>query len=219
MDKDLLVLYDKDRIQAQIDQLDRDKIHVLYFSYDLNWHNLYHTPLLLATKLLSLYNEVKYFCKRTPEEERVYWIDHVAHISRFVYDPETGKYSARLFEATLDEGMEENDLFDKLKRMRGTCYIETLSVVDKTKAREFEQEFTGVPYSKMLAFKSGLNARSLEHLLYAKSTGGFCSWLETLFLTLQGIDLYKKISKVALKIVPSDIFNAGLGTKRILYKS
>lgn len=205
MDKDLLILYRKDQIQSQIAKLDRGQYHILYFSYYLNWHNLYHTPLLLATKLLALF---------TGKSS----MDHVAHISRFVLDAEEGKYEAKIFEATVEQGMEENDLFDKLKHMQGTCYIEIMNFkLDKIKAQSFEDDYIALPYSKALAFQSGMDIKSLES--HKKRNGGFCSWLETLSLSMQGCDLAKFLNKDALEITPSDIFTADLGEKKIFYKS
>lgn len=207
MDKDLKVLYHKAQIQDAINNLDRNKIHILYFSYYFNWHNIYHNWLLLATKFLN-------FFTGKPS------IDHVAHISRFVFDEEDINYHAKVFEATMERGMEQNDLFDKLKSFQGICYIETLDVkVDKVKAKAFELLYTGVPYSKKLASLSGIDLRFIDRIFHPQTDGGFCSWLEALFLMDQGIDLIKIQYGNSLEITPTDLFLANLGDKKILYKS
>lgn len=207
MQKDLNVLYYKKQIQEAIDNLDKNKIHVLYFSYYFNWHNFYHNVLLITTKLLNLITG-------KPS------IDHVTHICRFIFDNEEITYSAKIFEATMERGMEQNDLFDKLKSFQGICYIETLDInVDKAKAKEFELTYTGIPYNKMLAAWSGIDINLLDKAVKApKTNGGFCSWLESLFLIDQGIDLSDVQKGDALEITPSDIFLKELGKKKIFYK-
>lgn len=206
MKKDLSVLYNKQQIQNAIDKLDRNKIHILYFSYYFNFHNIYRNPLLLTTKILN-------FFSGKPS------IDHVNHICRFIFDDETNSWIAKVFEATMDRGMEQNDLFDKLKTFQGICYIETLDKnVDKKKAKEFENLYTGVPYSKKLAAMSGIDIKEVDKVIQPKSDGGFCSWLEALFLIDQGIDLSKIQKGNPLEITPTDLFLADLGEKKVLYR-
>lgn len=202
MEKDLEVLYLKKIIKDCIRELDRDKLHILYFSSYLGLHNLYKAPLSLVTKIYNLFSR-----KRQ--------IDHVAHISRFVFDEEMGEYDPKIFEATLERGMEENDLFDRLKALQGVCFIETIDIkVDKKLAREFEDQYTGVPYSTISAGLSGI-----EKQINITTNGGFCSWLEALFLSKIGISISNVRGGNPFKITPADIFNAKLGNKRILYKS
>jgi hypothetical protein len=205
--KDLNVLYIKDQIQDEINSLDKDKIHILYFSYYFNFHNIWQNPLLLLTKLLNLFNGDKS-------------IDHVNHIARFRFDEEDGKWVAKVFEATMERGMEQNDLFDKLKLFQGICYIETIDKkVDKVKAKAFENKYYGVPYSKELAGLSGIDIDSLDKIIkQPKTDGGFCSWLEALFLIDQGINISHIENGNPLEITPVDLFNGNLGNKRILFK-
>lgn len=207
MQKDLEVLYLKSNIQTAIDNLDKNKIHLLYFSYYFNFHNLISNPLLLTTKLLNLFNRDKS-------------IDHVNHISRFIFDEENGNWIAKVFEATMERGMEQNDLFNKLKSFQGICYIETLDKkINKTKAKAFEKKYYGVPYSKELAAMSGIDINSLDVILKKPRTdGGFCSWLEALFLIDQGINIGHVEKGDPLEITPANLFNANLGEKRILFK-
>jgi len=207
MEKDLEILYLKSNIQTAIDVLDKDKIHVLYFSYYCNFHNLWKNPLLLTTKLLNKFNG---------DES----IDHVNHISRFRFDEEYGKWVAKVFEATMERGMEQNDLFNKLKAFQGICYIETIDKkVNKTKAKAFEKKYYGVPYSKELAAKSGIDIDSLDKKIkQPKTDGGFCSWLEALFLIDQGIDISHIEKGNPLEITPANLFHGNLGNKRILFK-
>lgn len=205
MKKDLTILQTKRQIQDSIDSLDKNKIHILYFSYNLNFKNIYHNPLLLTTKLLN-------FFSGKPS------IDHVNHICRFIFDEETNNWIAKVFEATMERGMEQNDLFDKLKSFKGTCYIETLDkVVDKTKAKVFENFYTGIPYSKKLAAMSGIDIEKIDKIK-VKNDGGFCSWLESLFLIDQGINLAKVQKGNPLEITPTDLYLAKLGEKKILFK-
>lgn len=204
MERDKKILDLKAGIQESINALDRDKIHVLYFSYKMNFHNFFKYPLLLPGKILNL-------IKCTPS------IDHVAHISRFVKDGDN--YLAKVFEATLERGMEENDLFDKLKIFQGTVYAETLGRVDKVKAREFESLYYGVPYSKHLAALSGIDFKFIDRRIPKRNTGGFCSWLTSLFLMEQGIDLSKMQGGNPLEITPTDLFLANIGPKIIFFKN
>jgi hypothetical protein len=205
MKKNLSVLYNKEQIQNAIDKLDRNKIHILYFSYYFNFHNVYHNPLLLTTKILN-------FFSGKPS------IDHVNHVCRFIFDEENNNWVSKVFEATMERGMEQNDLFDKLKSFQGVCYIETLDkTVDKVKAKAFEILYTGVPYSKELAALSGIDG-NFETIKLPKTDGGFCSWLEALFLIDQGIDLSKIQKGNPLEITPTDLFLADLGEKKVLYR-
>lgn len=208
MKKDLSIIYDKDIIHDEINGLDKRKIHILYFSYYLNFHNFYRNPLLITTKLLNFL-----MCKPS--------IDHINHISRLVFDGEDGRWNAKVFEATMERGMEQNDLFDKLKSFQGICYIETLNKkVNKIKARAFEKKYYGVPYSKELAAMSGIDLNFIDkRKSKPKNDGGFCSWLESLFLIDQGIDLSVIEKGNPLEITPTDLFMAELGEKKILYKS
>lgn len=207
MAKDLNIIYIKEQIQEQINLLDKDKIHILYFSYYCNFHNVWRSPLLLATKLLNLFNGDKS-------------IDHVNHISRFRFDEEDNKMVAKVFEATMERGMEQNDLFDKLKSFQGICYIETIDrYVDKVKAKAFEKKYYAVPYSKELAVMSGIDIDFLDKKIkQPKTDGGFCSWLEALFLIDQGVDVSHIEYGNPLEITPVNLFNGNLGNKRILFK-
>jgi len=206
MKKNYAILLKEKLLQEKINALDKNKIHIVYFSYYLNFHNLYHSPLLLATKLLA-------FFTHKPA------IDHIAHISRFIFDEETGNFEAKIFEATMKRGMEQNDLLTKLKSFQGTCYIETLNKeVNKPVAREFEKKYTGVAYSKEMALLSGLDFNLLDKYAKPKNDGGFCSWLASLFLKNQGIDIKNIENGNPLEITPTDIYCARLANKSILYK-
>lgn len=193
------------RILDSFSTLDRDKIHILYFKYYLNWHNIYHNPLLLGTKLLALFTG-------KPS------IDHVCHISRFSYDRSKKLYMPKIFEATIANGMSENDLFAKLKNMQGICYIETLIGVDKKKAKRFENKYRGIAYSKNMALLSGLDLRIIDSNTTPKKDGGFCSWLVSLFLKDQGYRLVIERND-PFEITPADLYCANMGKKEILYRS
>jgi len=193
--------------QKQLRELEKNRIHLLYFSYRLNWRNFYKSPLILATKGLA-------FFTRTPA------IDHVCHISRFYFDGvNTG---AKIFEAKMERGMEQNDLYEKLKQIDGTCYIQTLRKVDKIKAKNFEKKYLGVPYSEVKAGLSGIDGwvgKILDKIFKKQrnDSGQFCSSLVSLFLADQGYF----IKDNPIEITPSDVFKMKLTNKpkNIFYKS
>ena len=180
-------------LQKKINDLPQDEYHQLFFDYSLK-KNWLKKPFLLIFKL---------FCKI--ENKPV--IYHVCHISRFV--PDGKNWIAKVFEATVHGGMEENDLFEKLKHFKGKIYIRTLGKVDKEKAREFEKKYTGQPYDALRAGLAGLDIDLIDKCLnLKKKQSGFCSWLEALFMENQGYNI-KNIEKgVALEITPMDLFQA-----------
>lgn len=193
--------------QNQLKNLEKDRIHLLFFSYRLNWHNFYKNPLILTTKGLA-------FFTRTPA------IDHVCHISRFYFDGVNN--GAKIFEANMERGMEQNDLYEKLKQIDGTCYIQTLKKVDKIKAKGFEEKYLGVPYSEIKAGLSGIDGwvGKILNKIFKKQRNGkgqFCSSLVSLFLIDQGY----LIKDNPIEITPSDMFKMNLRNKpkKILYKS
>ena len=208
--KDLKTLEIKLRIQDALDKLDNNKIHIIYFCYYFNLHNIWHSPLLISTKLLALFTRQKS-------------IDHVAHISRFTVDGQTNKRIVKVFEANTKRGMEENDLFDKLKSFQGICYIHTIDkIVDKDKAREFKKRYYGVPYSKVYAWNSGIDISLLEidkgSQTKPKRVGGFCSWLVALFLRHQGVDISHIENGNPKEITPANLFYGNLAKTEILYQ-
>lgn len=185
--------------------LDRDRIHVIYFSYHSNFRNFYHSPLLLGTKILG-------------------WIkgrestDHICHISRFNYDEEKGIYRPKIFEANTKRGMEENDFIQRLKDFDGRLYIQTLGKVDKKLARGFENDYRGVPYEKDSALFAGIDIPILDRV-FSKGRGrGFCSWLEAIFLTQQGYKI-KAESGNPSELTPEDIKNENLAPTILFYDS
>ena len=193
------------KTQAIIDSLDKDKIHILYFKKDLSLRNIYHNPLLLIIRIYNCFSQrIK--------------VDHVAHISRFIWNQEDNKFEAKIFEATIERGMEQNDLIDKIKNYHGTVLIETLNKkVCKKKAKLFEIKYTGVSYSKLGALLSDFDG--IFDKLKIKDNGGFCSWLEAIFLMTQGISIDHIQKGNPREITPTDLYNADFEIKRILYKS
>lgn len=193
-----------ERTQAIIDSLDKDKIHILYFKKSLTLKNFYHSPLFFIIKIYNFFT-------------RTIKVDHIAHISRFIWNEDEKIFEAKIFEATLDRGMEQNNLMDKIKNYHGTILIETLNKkVCKKKARLFEIKYTGVPYSKLGAALSDLDG--IFNKIKIKDNGGFCSWLEALFLIDQGIAINHIQKGDPKEITPTDLYNADFETKRILYK-
>ena len=194
-------------LQNKIDKLDRNKIHILYFSYYPSFYNFYHSPLLVTTKLLNKFNG---------DES----IDHVCHISRFTYDRSKRRYIAKIFEANTKRGMEENFLYDRLKNFKGVCYIETIDKnVDKKLAKQFKNKHFAIIYSKLSAALSGIDISFIDKMLRKdKPKGGFCSWLLSKFLINQNIDISHIEYGNAKEITPVDLFNANLGKLDILYE-
>ena len=89
-----------DELTKQHDlNFDKDKIHLLFFDYSLK-QNWFSKPFLIIFKLF-------FRMQGKPA------IDHVCHISRFIYNNETGDWNANIFESTLHGGVQEVNLFDK----------------------------------------------------------------------------------------------------------
>ena len=184
-------------LQKKINDLDKLRYHQLFFDYSLS-KNWLKKPFLLIFKLF-------FKIQNKPA------IDHCCHISRFIPYEKDKKtmYIAKVFEATLHGGMEENDLFDKLKHFKGKIYIRTLGRIDKEKAREFEKKYSGQPYDTLRAGLAGLDIDFIDkYLNLEEKESGFCSWLEALFMENQGYNI-KNIEKgIALEITPTDLFQA-----------
>lgn len=197
-------------LQEKINSLDKNRYHQLFFDYSLR-KNWLKKPFLLIFKLF-------FKIQNKPA------IDHCCHISRFVYDNKSGNWYARVFEATLHGGMEENDLYDKLKHFKGKIYIRTLKKVDKAKAKEFENEYIGKPYSTFLAGLSGFDVKFLDKYFKLEDNqakAGFCSWLEALFLKNQGYDIEHIEKGNVLEITPTDLYLANIDDYpvKLFYKS
>jgi len=194
----------QEKIQNKINELEKDRIHLLFFDNSLQKSWL-HKPFLIFSKLF-------FKIKNKPP------IDHVCHISRFIYDNDTGNWLARVFESTLQSGTEENDLFDKLENFKGKVYIQTLKTVDRTRAKEFELKHRNIPYSIRLAMFSGLDSKLFTSKNNFSKEASFCSWLEVLFLQDQGYDFSKVENGNPFEITPADIFLLNLGETKLFYK-
>jgi hypothetical protein len=132
-------------------------------------------------------------------------VDHVCHISRFVYDRRDKIFIPKIFEATTKLGMDENDLESKL--------------------------FRQVPYSIKLAKDSGIDIEFLKKKDCPNGDGGFCSWLVTIFLQLQSNASKQNIMKAVkrkiqsiengnpLEITPADLYDADFSKKALFYDS
>lgn len=192
-------------LQQKINNLDKNKIHLLFFDYSIK-KNWFKKPFLLIFKL---------FFKIQSKPA----IDHCCHISRFIYDNESGNWFARVFEATIHGGMEENDLFDKLKHFKGRIHIKTLGDVDKIKAKEFEQKYLGIPYSLKLAGLSGIDFKFFNSTSNLKNQNGFCSWLVALFLLNQNYNISEIESGNPLEITPTDLYLANIGNIELFYEA
>lgn len=205
MKKNFVILEKDQRLQNQIDFLNREKIHLCYFKYKCSFKNFFKSPILLIMKIFNLFDKGE-------------GIDHVCHISRFVFDSEKNNYQAKVFEATTDRGMEENDLISKIKRFDGYFWIETLDFkVDKIKAKEFENKYLGVEYSKLAAALAGLDGAANK--LKIKTNGRFCSFLAAAFLADQEFPFFSEMPEDDLmEMIPSDLFGMNLGKKNLIIK-
>lgn len=197
-------------LQEKINDLPKDRYHQFFLNYSLK-ETWFKKPLIVLIKLF-------FKIQNKPA------IDHCCHISRFVYDNKSGNWYARVFESTLHGGMEENDLYDKLKHFKGKVYIRTLRKVNKVKAKEFENEYMGKPYSLFLAGLSGFDVKFLDKyfkLEDEQAKAGFCSWLEALFLKNQGYDIEHIEKGNVLEITPTDLYLANIDDYpvKLFYKS
>lgn len=180
-----------DYIQAKINALDPNKIHGLFFSYELSWHNFYHSPLMIASNLLAFFDKKQ----SVIFEDKRYVIHHVCHVSRFIPDEDSvfGKSQvAKIFEATL-VGMQEHDLSDKLMAADATCWIMTLGDVNKILAKAFEIEYLCQPYSKDSAFFAGIK---FLNKIFKLTKGLFCSLLFSMFLKNQGYYMPEDLTEI-----------------------
>ena len=191
-------------LKNRVNSLNREEIHLLFFEYHFSWKNVYHSPLLfITTKPLNFFTKNKS-------------IDHVAHISRFDLDDQIKKYqglevyNAKIFEANIKRGVEENWLVDRLKNVDGRVYIATIGKVDKEKAREFEKKYIGQPYSKNAALFAGVDLPFLPE----SKREGFCSWLVGEFLKDQGY--YEGNSS---ELTPADLYNYFYSRTRLFFDS
>jgi hypothetical protein len=182
----------KGEIQAQLNKLNKDEIHIVYFINTIRLSDIFKDPLKIVLKIYNLIAREK--------------IDHVAHISRFISDDEN-QYP-KIFEATRELGMQQNDLFDRIEAHDGKVIIEsTGKKVDKIKAKEFEKKFYGKPYSEVGAALAGLDG--WFNRFKAKEDKLFCSYLVALFLNDQNVVDIKNPQEMT----PTDIFNLNLKTK------
>ena len=133
MKKDLVFLNNKENIIKAFKEIDRDKFHLIYFDYKLNWTNFYHNPLLITTKALAFLTGKKD-------------VDHVCHINRYNYDRSLRCRLPIIFEAQKKGGMIENDLLSRLQHFQGKCYIKTLNKVDEKILDAFTKKYKNVSY-------------------------------------------------------------------------
>ena len=207
-------------IQRRINELDEDRIHLFHFSYDFNLHNVRKSPLMIVTRLFDLVTgsraTIETEAKNGEIEKEKRSIDHVCHISRFIKDGDDK--IAKIFEASLLNGMEQNDLRDKLENLRGCkVFIETLGKVDKEAARRFENQYLGIPYSKKAAAFAGIDIHWIQQLFDLNKTAGrFCSWLIVKFLRESQMMFVKTLS-TAIEATPVDVWKAEIGIKKLYY--
>ena len=194
-------LKNKKNIIKAFKEIDRDKLHLIYFDYKLNWTNFYHNPLLITTKALAFITGKKD-------------VDHVCHIGRYIYDKSLKYYLPIVFEAQDNEGMIENDLLSRLQDFQGKCYIETIGDLDKNKLAAFTKKYKNVAYSKIAAGFAGIDLKYFEKKKF--KYGGFCSWLVALCLKDQGYEV-KAEKGNALEITPSDLWQENKLNKKLLY--
>jgi len=194
-------LKNKKNIIKAFKEIDRDKLHLIYFDYKLNWTNFYHNPLLITTKALAFITGKKD-------------VDHVCHIGRYIYDKSLKYYLPIVFEAQDNEGMIENDLLSRLQDFQGKCYIETIGDLDKNKLAAFTKKYKNVAYSKIAAGFAGIDIKYFEKKKF--KYGGFCSWLVTLCLIDQGYPPKAEKSN-PFETIPSDLWQENKLNKKLLY--
>lgn len=216
MKQDIRAINNVSDLQSKINALDKDGFHIFYFSYHTNWHNIYHSPLMMAIKTAYWIKREVLFRKGLIKE-RYPLIDHICQSSRFVFDEETGNQILKLFEASFDRGMETNDAIDRFKKIDATIYIETLGKVDKAKARLFEKEYYGVAYDKLGAAMSEIDG--VFDKIKRKPKGGLCSWLLSTSAISQGNNLDHIEKGNPREMTPIDIWLGNLGIKELFYKS
>lgn len=186
----------KEKIQQIINNLDNEKIHIVFFINKVGFFDIFKDYLKVVLKIYNFFAGEK--------------IDHTAHISRFV--PDGKNKIAKVFEATVELGMQQNDLFDRIEAHKGSVIIETLNKkVNKTKAKAFEKKYYGKPYSKTGASLAGLDG--WFNRFKANKNALFCSYLTCLFLQEQGF----KIDNPQ-EMTPTDLFNLNLGIKILINK-
>ncbi|MGL5113591.1 MAG: hypothetical protein ACRC6O_13240 [Flavobacterium sp.] len=216
MKQDKKAVLNAQDLQSKINALDKDSFHIFYFSYHTNWHNIYHSPLMMLIKTAYWVKREVLFRKGLIKE-RYPLIDHICQSSRFMFDEETDNWTLQLFEANFERGMETNDAIDRFKKIDATIYIETLGEVDKTKARLFEKEYYGVAYDKVNTALSEIDG--VVDRVKVKPKGGWCSWLLSSSLIDQGYNLGHIEKGNPREMTPADIWLGNLGAKKLFYKS
>lgn len=196
--------YTIDHLHKEINNLDQDKLHLLFYINDFSF-----SPSFLITRLAHRINGD-------------FPVDHVGWISRFIEDEQTGNVIAKTFEA-LPTGLEENNLIDKIKNYNGRVIIATLGKVDKKKARAFKKEFIHLPYSHIHAALSGLDTKKIKRLESILRNNKldkelvfenikfmpdimFCSFLAILMLLDQGYSSFGIENDKAFEMTPFNIF-------------
>ena len=195
--------YTVDHLHKEINSLDQNKLHLLFYVQDFNL-----SPTFLLTRIVHKINGD-------------FPIDHVGWISRFIPDTSTNNIIAKTFDA-LPSGLEENNLIDQIKNYKGRVFIATLGTVDKKKAKAFEKEFLHLPYSHVHAALSGLDTKKiklLENILRDNSLDNelvlenvkyqsdvmFCSFVAILMLLDQGYESFGIENDRTFEMTPFNI--------------
>lgn len=197
----------KIKIKNFIENLDSDKLIILFFNYSMKhyWFN----PIMMITKLY-------YHFTKKPK------IDHVCHISRWCkLKSDNTRYSGcghpKIFEANVQKGMIENDLGIRLENFKGTVYAVELDNYDKNICKEFENEFRDKPYDIFKAIGSAVDDIGFikRYIKKKEEKGFFCSYLVLELLVRHkyksAIDLKKKLG--AFNVAPYELFQKFYNTK------
>lgn len=207
-------------LHTEINNLDQDKLHLLFYI-----RNFSLSPTLLLTRLVHKLNGD-------------FPIDHVGWISRFVKDEATNNVIAKTFDA-LPSGLEENNLIDQIKNYNGRVIIATLDKVDKKKAELFRKDFLHLPYSHVHAALAGLDTKKikvlenvlrenslekelvLENIKY-KSDVLFCSFVVAIYLLDQGYSTFNVENNKPFEMTPFNILQVAhkqlTSPLKLLYK-
>lgn len=200
-----------ENIQEEINKLEHDKFHALFYIKNLNFKNLLN-PLFSLTRLVHKINGDLA-------------IDHVGYIKGFDEIDSTSIYKAETVDAMLS-GVEINDLLDFVKHYDGRVIIATFDKFDKKIIKDFTKKIHGLPYGEMSAAMSALDSDTInditkklnfkvdskdnEEILDISLEKIFCSFKTALLLEKLGHDTSIIENGVAKEMTPYNVFQLAL---------
>jgi len=209
--KQLERIHRLENIQEEINKLEHDKFHALFYIKNLNFKNLLN-PLFSLTRLVHKINGDLA-------------IDHVGYIRGFDEIDSTGIYKAETVDALLS-GVEVNDLLDFVKHYDGRVILATFDKFDQKIVDDFTKKMHGLPYSEISAAMSALDSDTIndiikkldlkvdskdtEDIFDIKKEVAFCSYINALLIELLGNDTSVVESGVAKEMTPYNVFQLAL---------